>query len=87
MTTSSTCRYCNAHLDGEEIISAHPEETARDMYGWTPENKLRFRRDVIVQFPDSDMPQVEMCPDCNGIWPRDPTRPKAFLNQKSLYLF
>lgn len=85
---SATCRYCGSQLDDEEIFTAlskcelyaghmaeRLEKTAR-LYGWTPENRKCFRRDVIIQF--ADKPQIQICPDCNGVFPRNPNRPTQY---------
>lgn len=84
--SNSKCRYCKCELDGEDIfasLSKHEAyahytrerlEIAAGHYGWTPGNKKCFRRDVIVQF--TDKPQIVICPECRGVFPRDPSRPK-----------
>jgi len=83
----SNCRYCNCLLDGGEILNTlahHPDyadytqeklEQAARSYGWTPDNHKCFRRDIIIQFINK--PQIEICPDCNGVWPRSPNMPKS----------
>jgi hypothetical protein len=57
------------------------EETIKmaKQYGWTPDNKIHFSREIIVQFDDRNKPQVQFCPDCNGISPTDETAPREYL--------
>lgn len=83
----SKCRYCNMSLDGEEIIEVlskqkyfhncdrHEVEKAARMYGWTPENKKCFKKDVLMQLGKQ---QFELCPECCGISPRDLCSPKTY---------
>jgi hypothetical protein len=82
------CRYCNANLGKGDIFKilkemygysdAHALRAAKS-YGWTPENKLQFSREVIIQFDDRNKPQVIICPDCKGISPTDQTAPTEYL--------
>ncbi len=57
------------------------EETIKmaKQYGWRPDNKIHFSREIIVQFDDRNKPQVQICPDCNGISPTDETAPREYL--------
>ena len=57
----------------EEIIKMAKQ------YGWTPDDKIHFSREIIVQFDDRHKPQVQICPDCNGISPTDETAPREYL--------
>ena len=82
------CRYCKTNLSKGDIYEVlkdaygYTEEKIIKMakqYGWTPDNKIHFSREVIVQFDDRHKPQVQICPDCKGISPTDKTAPREYL--------
>jgi hypothetical protein len=82
---STQCRYCNFDLDdGDilEVLSKDPYYAQADLlkicssYGWTVENKCRFSKVKIIQFDRK--PQIEICPECNGISPLDINQPKVY---------
>jgi hypothetical protein len=82
------CRYCDSNLSNGDIF-----KTLKDMYrksdtetlkmaksyGWTPINKIHFTRELIIQFEYRNKPQIQICPDCNGISPTDETAPREYL--------
>ena len=82
------CKNCRFNLEDEEIVVALSRldeysrctreelEQVAKMYGWTPENKKCFRKDIIVQFPTK--PQIEICPVCRVIFPRNLAYPMSF---------
>lgn len=80
------CRYCNTCLDDGDVFEVlqrrYPDKTDAEimdkarMYGWTPENKKRFLKEVIVQYDDK--PQITVCPECGGVSPLDPSAPKEY---------
>jgi hypothetical protein len=85
------CRYCDYNLDNGDIYQVlseldeykklNSEEisiTAR-AYGWTPNNKKRFNKIVIIQFDNK--PQIEVCPKCSGIWPNNTNMPKEYYKE------
>ncbi len=59
----------------KNIYQKSDEETIKmaKSYGWRPDKKIHFSREIIVQFDDRHKPQVQICPDCNGISPTDET--------------
>ena len=86
------CRYCNYNLDDGDIfkVLSNLEEyknyskdeiinAARD-YGWSQDNPKHFSKIHIIQFPNK--PQIEVCPECSGIWPVNNNMPKEFHNNK-----
>ena len=82
------CRYCNTNLSKGDIFEVlketygYTEEKAiraAKTYGWTPENKIHFTRELIIQFEYRNKPQIQICPDCNGISPTDETAPREYL--------
>ncbi len=86
------CRYCNYNLDDGDIfeVLSNLEEyknyskdeiinVARD-YGWSQDNPKHFSKIHIIQFPIK--PQIEVCPECSGIWPINNNMPKEFYNNK-----
>jgi len=91
-TQLSNCRYCGFCLDDEEIITllakhkdyAHFSQQqlykTASCYGWTPENKKCFKKDIIIQLKNSL--QFHVCPQCYGIDPRDPHAPKNYYKYK-----
>lgn len=86
--SSSKCKQCGCELDGDDILQALSNnelysnytidelyEAAR-MFGWTPDNHKCFRRDISVQLPNNQ--QIEICPECAVVFPRDRTFPVRF---------
>ena len=84
----STCKHCGFELDGDDIYDAlsnndaysnytldELDEAAR-MFGWTPENKKRFRHDIIIQLGNRQ--QIQVCPKCDVVFPRDRTFANRF---------
>ncbi len=77
----SICRYCDADLDGGDILQVlsrneYYKELSRDElleiaahYGYNVFNPRRFSKEMIVQFEDK--PQITICPYCKGIWPKN----------------
>ena len=84
------CRYCGSSLDGGDVYEVlarlayyrgkTPEElkVAAGTYGWTPANRTRFKREIIVQPLDQNQQAYTMCPDCRGKWPLSKDMPRAF---------
>jgi len=85
---NSVCKHCNLELDEYDVLQslslnklyAHYtqqqlKEKAR-MLGWTPDNDKCFKKDIIIQFDDK--PQIEICPECKVIFPRDPAIQTSF---------
>ena len=77
------CRYCNYNLDDGDIYevlkSLYPDHDTLKMagyYGWTPENKKSFSKEIIIQFPNQ--PQIKICPECKGEFPTYMDAPKRY---------
>lgn len=83
------CRYCNVNLDrGDvyEVLRNHPlyqDRTPLEIskiaqrYGWSPSNKIRFDRQILLQTNEEGRDPFKICPDCKGIAPLDASAPKA----------
>jgi len=82
------CRYCNYDLDDGDIYEKLSKDvlykyhTKEDLlkvaqrYGWSEENKLRFTKEVIIQFKTKQ--NLKVCLKCNGIWPLDYNMPMEY---------
>lgn len=85
------CRYCDYNLDGGDIyqvlseLDEYKKLNSEEMsiiaghYGWTPNNKKRFDKIVIIQFDNK--PQIEVCPKCSGICPNNTNMPKEYYKE------
>ena len=88
------CRYCNYDLDDGDIfkVLSNLDEyknfskqqiiIVAGEYGWTLNNQKHFSKIQIIQFHDK--PQIEVCPNCSGIWPSQNSvdMPKEFYQDK-----
>ena len=61
------CRHCGSDLDAGDVLEHFmrlykPEKAIRVAkgFGWTPHNRLRFDRSIILQGEG----QYTICPDC-----------------------
>jgi len=69
------CRHCGADLDQGDVFDFFMKEYGDKKkalenaghYGWTPTNRVHFKRSLIIQ--PSEGPQYVICPDCEGIDP------------------
>lgn len=70
------CPHCKANLDGDDIFECflqlgHSREIAAEkasFYGWTPENKQKYGREISIYDRDEDRTVRYMCPDCTKEW-------------------
>ena len=71
------CRHCHADLDDGDIYEKlkmmfnliyNDDEIRRlaSLHGWTPENRIRFTRELQVY---TEREHYLMCPDCKGYEP------------------
>ena len=81
------CRYCDSNLSNGDIF-----KTLKDMYhksdretlkmaksyGWKPENKIHFSKEIIVYFEERDKLQITICPKCKGVSPTDESAPREY---------
>lgn len=81
------CRYCKINLskgDVYEILKNAYQKSDEDTikmaksYGWTPQNRIHFSKEVIIHFSDQHKSQIQICPDCKGISPTDETASKEY---------
>ena len=81
------CRYCKFDLDGGDIFDfflnkGYSEKDAlasANSYGWKQDNKKRFSKEIIVQFSETNKPQIKICPNCKGVWPKSLNMPDKYL--------
>ncbi len=78
MESIDPCPHCGYDLDDGDVFQRlrrmstykdkndHEVEIVAMYYGWTPQNKKRFTKKVVVQ--PFDAPQYTMCPDCKVIF-------------------
>jgi len=66
------CPECKASWDKGEAIDLVPEETARKVYGWTPENKKHISKLIKIEPTDSQawngMNTHFQCHECFIAW-------------------
>lgn len=89
------CPNCNADWNGgdiaEELLKHNPDyykdiagaQKGARSYGWTPENKLQFKRYIGVEIQgEYDGISYYQCPDCGEYWNRFTREhaPKPFKN-------
>ena len=81
------CRYCGFNLDAGDVLEELEKTNmyekdklvqAASDYGWTPQNKIRFKKSIIIQQHN----QFEICPECNGIWPEINDFPKEYYSEQ-----
>lgn len=81
------CRYCKTNLSKGDIYEVlkdaygYTEEKAikaAKTYGWTPENKIHFSKELIIQFDDRNKLQITICPKCKGVSPTDESAPREY---------
>jgi hypothetical protein len=81
------CRYCTRCLDdGDifEVLKAMRDEypqmvlafQAAKHYGWSPQNRIRFTKEVLIQL--NPLTKYTICPFCSGIEPLNHVLPKAY---------
>ena len=78
MDYPQVCPKCNADLDGEDIyevlIREFPDESKETInewagsYGWTPENKEKFKNVIHVTCLGDKSSNHWQCPKCNHEW-------------------
>lgn len=78
MTPIDPCPHCGFELDNGDIyeklrkMSVYKDNTDNEVevaamsYGWTPQNKKRFSKKVVVQPYDTS--QYTICPECKVIF-------------------
>jgi hypothetical protein len=86
-----TCRYCGFDLnDGDiyEVLKSKPDYQKKSneevmkiagYYGWTPENKKFFSKEMTIEFECKG--QITICPDCKGISPTNLDAPKKYMTE------
>ena len=66
------CPECKASWDKGEAISLVSEKTAREAYGWTPENKKHISKLIKIEPTESQawngMNTHFQCPECFIAW-------------------
>jgi hypothetical protein len=78
MASIDTCSHCGFDLDDGDVftklrsLSVYKDKSDNDVevialsYGWTPQNKKRLTKKIVVQ--PMDEPQYTMCPECKVIF-------------------
>jgi hypothetical protein len=90
--STMNCRYCTRSLDNGdifEVLKAMRDEypqmvlafQAAKEYGWTPKNRIRFTKEILIQ-PEQKA-HYTICPFCSGIEPLNPFLPKVYHVQAS----
>jgi uncharacterized Zn ribbon protein len=67
-----TCPECKASWDKGEVISLVSEETARKIYGWSPDNHKHISKLIKIEPTESQawegMNTHFQCPECFIAW-------------------
>lgn len=78
MASVDKCPHCGFDFDDGDIftklrnLSVYKDKSDNDVeiialsYGWTPQNKKRFTKKIVVQLMDG--PQCTMCSECKVIF-------------------
>jgi uncharacterized Zn ribbon protein len=67
-----TCPECKTSWDKGEAINLVPEETARKIYGWSPDNNKHISKLIKIEPSESQawegMETHFQCPECFVAW-------------------